>query len=140
MENRVNSDIELREIFAKRLKRLREDKGLTLMELSQNLADRYNINVTYQSLGNYEARGLRLPSIYNLAKIAEYFDVTTEYLTGTTDIKHATLIKTTLYDKYNKAHVVEVAVDKNIPLKERPFAEIQELIKELKELGFDYHL
>jgi len=138
--NKINSDEELRSIFSRRLKRLREDHNLTLMELSQILFDKYGINVAYKSLNNYEMNGMRLPSLYNMAKIAEYFDVTTEYLTGTTDIKHATLIKTTLYDKYNKPHEIEVAVDKNIPLKDRPFSEVKELIEQLKEMGFDYHM
>ena len=139
MENKINSDIELRQIFGRRLKRLREDNGLTLMEFSNALFDKYGIEITYQSLGNYEMKGYRLPSIFNLAKIAEYFDVTTEYLTGRTDIKNATLIQTTLFDKYNKPHIIEVAVDKDIPLSERPLDEVQDLIDELRELGYDYH-
>ena len=136
----VNSDDELRKIFGRRLKRLREGNSLTLVELSNALFDKFGIEITYQSLGNYEASGYRLPSIWNLSKIADYFDVTVEYLTGRTDIKNATLIQTTLFDKYNKPRIVEVAVDKDIPLKDRPFSEIQDLIKQLKELGFDYHL
>ena len=139
MENRINSDIELREIFGRRLKRLREDRGLTLMEFSKTLFDKYGIEVTYQSLGNYEMKGYRLPSIFNLAKIAEYFEVSTEYLTGVIDVKNPQITQTTLFDRENKPHIIEVAADV-LPLKDRPFSEIQDLIKQLKELGFDYHL
>ena len=140
MENKINDESELRLIFGRRLKRLREDCNLTLMELSQILFDKYSIEVTYQSLGNYESKGYRLPSIWNLTKIAEFFNVTTEYLTGRTDLKNAVLQQVNLFDKDNKAHVVEIAVDKDVPLKDRPFSEIQDLIKQLKELGFDYHM
>jgi len=140
MENKINSDKELRQIFGRRLKRLREDCGLTLMELSKTLFDRYGIEITYQSLGNYEMKGYRLASLYNLSKIADFFDVSTDYLLGSTDLKNAALQKTTLFDENNKPHIIEVAVDKNIPLKNRPFSEIQDLIKQLKELGFDYHM
>ena len=135
----VNSDTELREIFGRRLKRLRENNDLTLVELSKALFNKFGIEITYQSLGNYESSGYRLPSIWNLSKIADYFEVTTEYLTGRTDIKNATLIETTLFDKYNKPHVIEVAVDKDIPLADRPLSEVQDLIDELREMGYDYH-
>ena len=139
MENKINSDKELRQIFSRRLKRLREDRGLTLTELSQNLADKYDIKITYQSLGNYEMRGYRLPSIFHLAKIAEYFEVSSEYLTGIIDVKNPQITQTTLFDNQNKPHIIEVAAD-ILPLKDRPFSEIQDLIKQLKELGFDYHM
>ena len=136
----VNSDDELRKIFGRRLKRLREGRGLTLMQFSDALFKKYAIEITYQSLGNYEASGYRLPSIFNLTKIAEFFDVSSEYLIGTTDLKNAVLQQVNLFDNENNPHIVEVAIDKDIPLADRPFKEVQDIIKQLKKLGYDYHL
>ena len=138
-EKDVKIDVEMRKIFAHRLKRLRMGKKFTLEELAEVLRNKYKIGATYGSLGNYE-RSTRIPDLYILSKIAEYFDVSTDYLLGISDEKNAKIVQTTLFDKHNKPHIVEVAVDKNIPLADRPFSEIQDLIKQLKELGFDYHL
>ena len=140
METNTNTEVEMREIFSERLRRLREDRGLGLQELTDILFREYKIKIISTSLNNYENYGFRVPSLYNLTKIAEYFDVTIDYLLGRTDIKNAVIQQVNLFDNENKPHIIEVAMDKNIPLKERPFEEIMDLIKQLKELGFDFHI
>lgn len=60
-------------MFNDRLKDLREDNDLTQEELSKKL------NITRSALSNYE-QGTREPSINLLIKIANYFNVTLDYL------------------------------------------------------------
>lgn len=60
-------------MFNIRLKDLREDNDLTQEELSKKL------NITRSALANYET-GLREPSVELLIKIADYFNVTLDYL------------------------------------------------------------
>jgi len=62
-------------IFAKKLKYLREKKGLTQEELAQDL------ETTKSTLGHYE-QDYQEPKIEMLEKIAAYFEVTTDYLLG----------------------------------------------------------
>ena len=74
-----------KEIFAKRLFELRESRGVSRQELADEL------EITRSSLEYYE-KAKRTPDIGMIAKIAIFFDVSTDYLFGlvdvaTTDIK-----------------------------------------------------
>ncbi len=60
------------------LRELRTQKGLTQAELSKTL------QVSASSIGMYE-QGRREPDNETLGKIANYFNVTTDYLLGRTD-------------------------------------------------------
>ncbi len=66
------------EIFAKRLKELREERGLTTSALANE------IGVSHVAIGRWE-RNLRTPNIEILYKLAVYFKVTTDYLVGLSD-------------------------------------------------------
>ncbi len=68
------------EIFAKRLRELREERGL----IQGELADK--IGISRQSVTLYE-RETRVPDIEVLAKLAEFFEVTSDYLIGLTDYR-----------------------------------------------------
>ncbi|MFK4568133.1 helix-turn-helix domain-containing protein [Enterococcus sp. UD-01] len=61
--------------FGYRLKMLRTSKKMTQTELGNIL------NVTKSSISGYE-NGTRFPDQESLVKIADYFDVTTDYLLG----------------------------------------------------------
>lgn len=63
-----------------RIRKLRQEKGLTLKELSQQLADK-GTPLSTSSLIKYE-RGERKPSLETWIKLANYFDVTVPYLQG----------------------------------------------------------
>lgn len=65
-------------MFKDRLKLLRERKNLTQAELAKEL------QIGRASISNYEL-GTRIPSIGVLNKICEYFNVSTDYLTGNDD-------------------------------------------------------
>lgn len=64
-----------REIFGRRLKKLRELKGLSQAELAKKMF------VTHQVISRYEA-GSYEPPLDTLAKLAEEFQVSTDYLLG----------------------------------------------------------
>lgn len=64
--------------FAKRLKQLRELEGLKQIELAEKL------NLTSAALSQYE-KGIREPNSEMLKKIADYFDVSTDFLLGRID-------------------------------------------------------
>jgi len=134
----INENDEMRKKFGKRLKRLREDRELTLTELVEKLKQEFDISVTFGALGNYE-RGYRLPKPLLLNKLASFYDVSTDFLLGNTDVKNATIVQTTLFDKENNPHTVKVGINKDSNLANMPFNEIAGLIEKLKELGFDFN-
>ncbi|MGG3210594.1 helix-turn-helix transcriptional regulator [Geobacillus stearothermophilus] len=61
-----------------RLRKLRQEKKLTQEELGKK------INVTKVSISGYE-NGNRTPDTETLQKLADFFNVTTDYLLGRTD-------------------------------------------------------
>ena len=62
-------------IFAERLKDLRTDKKLSLKQLAKEL------DVSDVAIGRWEKQ-LRIPNIIELKKIAEFFNVSADYLLG----------------------------------------------------------
>jgi transcriptional regulator with XRE-family HTH domain len=64
------------EILAKRLKGLREERGITQEALALELGFSGK-----SAIANYES-GLRNPDYDTLIKITKYFGVTTDYLLG----------------------------------------------------------
>lgn len=67
-------------MFGERLRLLREENSLTQLELSKQTGIG---NVT---LSQYE-KGTRNPDKDTIIKIAEYFDVTTDYLLGKSNVR-----------------------------------------------------
>ncbi|MFC6206539.1 helix-turn-helix domain-containing protein [Levilactobacillus tongjiangensis] len=72
-------------MFSERLRALRRGQHITLEQLAAALNaqtagpdDHAN---TASQIGNWE-RGIRTPSFIEVRKLAEYFDVTMDYLTG----------------------------------------------------------
>lgn len=64
--------------FPERLKELRKNRKISQQTLSKYL------NYGYTAIANYES-GRNEPSIDTLIQIAEYFDVTVDYLIGLSD-------------------------------------------------------
>ena len=82
------------------LRELRTQKGLTQAELSKTL------QVSASSIGMYE-QGRREPDNETLGKIANYFNVTTDYLLGRTDEPQGTgFQKGLLGDTTQDSHIV----------------------------------
>ena len=85
-----------------RLKKLRLAQNLSLRELSNQL------NISYSSLGKYE-RGEQEPNIDTLKKVADYFNVSVDYLIGQSifmNFKYETAFQTS-----NKSAESEVAIE-----------------------------
>jgi len=61
--------------FCQRLKKLREERGLTQGALAAEFS------MSTSAIGMYE-RGQRKPDLEQLQEFAEFFDVTTDYLLG----------------------------------------------------------
>lgn len=61
-----------------RLKILRKDKGISQLKLALDL------NTSQNTISRYET-GEREPGINELIKIADYFDVSIDYLVGRTE-------------------------------------------------------
>jgi transcriptional regulator with XRE-family HTH domain len=66
---------------AERLRKLRISKGISQEHLANVLG------VKQQTIGKWE-KAVTVPRLPMLQKIANYFDVTTDYLTGLSDIPH----------------------------------------------------
>ena len=62
-------------IFADRLKDLRNEKGLSLKQLAKEL------DISDAAISRWENQ-LRVPNIIELKKIAEFFNVSADYLLG----------------------------------------------------------
>ena len=69
--------------FAKRLRELRKERQLTQEELAERLS------LTKQAVSQWE-RAVREPGFETLEKIADFFNVDTDYLIGRED--HTTLL------------------------------------------------
>ncbi len=65
-------------LFGERLKTLRTDRNFS----QQTLAEKLSVN--QRTISNWE-QGTRRPDYELLVAIAEFFDVTTDYLLGRTD-------------------------------------------------------
>ena len=70
----------MRELLAKRLKQCRKEKGLTQWEVA------VYCDISEKAYQNYELM-TREPKLEILTKIADLFDVSLDYLVGSTDHK-----------------------------------------------------
>ncbi len=69
----------------KRLRKLRQEKKLTLKEVSQKL-NNYGLDISPDALAKYE-RGDREPKLETWQKLADFFEVSVPYLQGFSDEK-----------------------------------------------------
>ena len=67
-----------KEVFAKRIKELREENGLGIRELASKLG------ISHAAISLYESRQ-RTPDIQTCRLFAEFFNVTGDYLLGISD-------------------------------------------------------
>lgn len=111
-------------MFDKIIKNLRESKELSQKELGDIL------NISASTIGMWE-QNRRNPDKDMLVKIADYFDVSVDYLLGRTSNKNSN-IYTAIIDN----HKYTVEIDKGIN-KEITQEELNLMIKKLKSVGFD---
>lgn len=110
--------------FGIRLKRLRLDSNLTQEQLGKKL------NVTNVGVSKWESNE-RFPDKDTLVKIADYFDVSIDYLLCRTDNPGAKVYNTTI-DGNN----VEIEIEKNYPHDLKP-EEVEEIFNQLQDFGFN---
>ena len=109
-----------------RIKELREEKNISQLELAKKL------NLTQQSISLYE-KGDREPSIDVLKSIANFFNVSLDYLLGKSDIRN--------YDEDEKEFLfafhkeTEGMTDEEIKDALRFYKEMKNRIKEEKKDG-----
>lgn len=68
------------DLFKKRLRRLRLDKDLKCADVAQGTG------LSHTAILGYED-GSQLPKMDSLIKLADFFDVSIDYLTGRTDLR-----------------------------------------------------
>lgn len=83
-------------MFPERLKALRTGRHITLAELADELNKMFltekNHENTASQIGNWE-RGIRNPSFIEVRKLATYFGVSMDYLSGRIDSENTDLSK-----------------------------------------------
>lgn len=110
--------------FGNRLKHLRTERQITQSELGKAL------NVTYVAVSKWESDA-RFPDKDLLVKIANFFDVSTDYLLCRTDNPIAKVYKANL-----NGDEIEIEINKDYPHDLSP-GEVESLINQLKDVGFD---
>lgn len=68
-------------MFRLRIKELREEKGLSQKKLADSLG------LSAGTVGNWES-GIREPNFDTATKVADFFDVTVDYLLGNSDVRN----------------------------------------------------
>lgn len=77
----------MNDTFGKRFKSLRVEKGITQDELVKEFNEKYFYNFTKSSISMYE-NDKQVPEVDVLKKWAEYFEVSTDFLLGNSDIRN----------------------------------------------------
>lgn len=72
--------------FGERLKALRIDKGLSMDMLVYDINEKFNIELNKGLVSRWE-NGINEPSLRYAAYLAQYYDVSLDYLIGLTDCK-----------------------------------------------------
>ena len=111
-------------VFKDRLKLLRENKKIS----NKELADALNVDVA--TISNYES-GRRNPKNETLLQLADFFNVSIDYLLGRTDDEQVAI-----YRSEYKDLPLEIQVDKNYLSKLTPVY-VAKLLEALEEAGFD---
>lgn len=105
--------------FGQRLTDLREEKGIFQKELAANL------NVCVSTISNYE-NNVHYPDVPLLCQLAEYFDVSTDYLLGRTDYRHNL---NTLNQKLSREYTVSEFVNTTLELPQKDIANLVEYLE-----------
>ncbi|WP_283679473.1 helix-turn-helix transcriptional regulator [Lentilactobacillus sp. Marseille-Q4993] len=89
-------------MFSERLRALRTGQHLTLEGLADGLNKMFPTDESHKNtspqIGNWE-RGVRTPSYVEVQKLAQFFDVTMDYITGLSDNTSYDLGKLFISDK-----------------------------------------
>ena len=111
--------------LGKRIKSLREQKELSQLEFSKLL------NISNSTLSQYEA-GNRMPSDEIKKKIAQYFDVSLDYLMGVSDIRNPYTEKS-IEEEYKEdfnalENFRQVMINKGFNYENKTYEELAEIV------------
>lgn len=106
-------------MIGKKFKELREEKGLRQKDIAKFL------NISTSAYGYYE-QGKRNPDTETIKKLADFFNVSTDYLFGRTNIKKNTLCD---YNKYKSLKetdekIIERLLEEEIIKKDEPIPQV----------------
>ncbi len=87
--------------FGSRLKEIRNDKGVSQKDVAEHLG------VSITSISQYESDS-RFPNEDMLRRICIYYKITSDYLLGLTDVKHAPLSSDEIKNKMVSTKQMEV--------------------------------
>lgn len=115
--------------FSIRLNQLREAANLSMGELSRKIG-----SISQSTLSNYET-GKREPKLKNLIELSRYFNCSTDYLTGESDIKDQENLIKTIADSGNSLNDITVALNlfEEAQLTLDQFNQFIELLTKIKE-------
>lgn len=104
--------------FGQRLANLREEKGIYQKELAAIL------NVSPSTVSNYE-NDVHFPDIEILCKLANYFDVSTDYLLVRTDYRHNL---NTLNHRLSKDYTVGDLINTTLELPQKDISNVVDYV------------
>lgn len=110
-------------MFEKRLKKERIKKGLNQPELAHAL------KVAKQTISNWE-NGNRTPDSNMLVKIANFFNVSVDYLLGRTEMRDIAI-----YEKKVKGHDVRIEYDTKVYPDGLTYDQVIDILESLKKAG-----
>ena len=91
-----------------RLKELRQEKGMSLTQLSEILKEKYGISVSTSQLMYYEKEKSEPRNKRVWEKLADYFGVSEAYLLGYSSVKNEADIKVSVLDEtLKKLHIIK---------------------------------
>ena len=105
-----------------RLKQVREEKNLTQKQIAVML------NVATRTIGFYE-NNLRHPSYDILIKLADFFNVSTDYLLCRTDDSKIKSVKNKLSKEFLEAGIEDIGILKNATLEDLSSEDLEDLLK-----------
>lgn len=113
--------------FKDRFKELRLEKGLTLKEMGTVLG------VTESNMSMYEAGKRQPKGAADFIKIADFFNVSLDYLMGRTDDRNVIIVS----DEVN-GDKIEFGVDKRIYPDGLTHEQVIEILENFKKMGFKF--
>lgn len=125
--------------IAEKLRKLREDKGISQNKLIEELEEKQNVNVAISSIRNYEnTKAPRIPQGDVLLALARYYDVTLEYLIDDelNNRKHETIEISKVFNFSDKAieNLKEISKMKDTSLREKTNNLLEDINKLIKVL------
>jgi transcriptional regulator with XRE-family HTH domain len=103
--------------FSKKLKGLREQKGLSQEALAEKL------NIPRSTVTNYENNNDRMPRHQRLKEIADFFGVTVDYLMSRSDTEQLNPLEESLLEDIDKLSLEEIISKHKPKLDGKPVTE-----------------